>query len=176
MIRVYLLAVLALWSCQGAAESPLPIENQEQVVSMDSALHYLNLVDKSILSPKGYTRAAMHFVAQDSLIKTKAEYLMKAGLTCMNQEGEYRLYGVNYLILLSNKFPQDEYAPQALLQLALFFDNVLGDSERAMEYLRALKQRYPDSELRKDAEDLLNLMSVSETGEIEQVRQWLNTK
>ena len=45
-----------------------------------------------------------------------------------------------------------------------------------MEFLRALKQRYPESELRKDAEDLLNLMSVSETGEIEQVRQWLNTK
>ena len=77
MIRVYLLAVLAFWSCQGAAESPLQIEKQEQVVSMDSAVHYLNLVDKSILSPKGYTRAAMHFVAQDSLIKTKAEYLMK---------------------------------------------------------------------------------------------------
>jgi hypothetical protein len=176
MIRVYLLAVLALWSCQGAAESPLLIEKQEQVVSVDSALHYLNLVDKSILSPKGYTRAAMHFVAQDSLINTKAEYLMKAGLTCMNQEGEYRLYGVNYLILLSNKYPQDEYAPQALLQLALFFDNVLGDSDRAMEFLRALIQRYPESELRKDAEGLLNLMSVSETGEIEQVRQWLNTK
>lgn len=176
MIRVYLLAVLAFWSCQGAAESPSPFEQQEQVESMDSAVHYLNLVDKSILSPKGYTRAAMHFVAQDSLIKTKAEYLMKAGLTCMNQEGEYRFYGVNYLILLSNKFPQDEYAPQALLQLALFFDNVLGDSERAMEFLRALIQRYPESALREDAEGLLNLISVSETGEIEQVRQWLNTK
>ena len=176
MIRVYLLAVLALWSCQGAAESPLPIEKQEQMVSIDSAVHYLNLVDKSILSPKGYTRAAMHFVAQDSLIKTKAEYLMKAGLTCMNQEGEYRLYGVNYLILLSNKFPQDEYATQALLQLALFFDNVLGDSERAMEFLRALIERYPESALREDAEALLNLMSISGTGEIEQVRQWLNTK
>jgi hypothetical protein len=83
---------------------------------------------------------------------------MKAGLTCMNQEGEYRLYGLNYLILLSNKFPQDEYAPQALLQLALFFDNVLGDSERAMEFLRALIQRYPESVLREDAEGLLNLI------------------
>ena len=101
MIRVYLLAVLAFWSCQGTAESPLPIESQEQVASMDSAVHYLNLVDKSILSPQGYTRAAMHFVANDSLIKTKAEYLMKAGLTCMNQEGEYRLSGVNYLIYAS---------------------------------------------------------------------------
>ncbi len=176
MIRVYLLAVFAFWSCQGAVESPMSFEEQEQVVSIDSAMHYLNVVDKSILSPKGYTRAAIHFAAQDSLIKTKAEYLMKAGLTCMNQEGEYRLYGVNYLILLSNKFPQDEYAPQALLQLALFFDNVLGDSERAIEFLRALIHRYPESVLREDAEGLLNLMSVSETGEIEQVRQWLNTK
>ena len=176
MIRVYLLAVLILWSCQGAVESSLPIKEQKRLVSLDSAVHYLNLVDKSILSPKGYTRAAMHFVAQDSLMKTKAEYLMKAGLTCMNQEGEYRLYGLNYLILLSNKFPQDEYAPQALLQLALFFDNVFGDSERAMEFLRALIQRYPKSTLREDAEGLMNLISVSETGEIEQVRQWLNTK
>ena len=56
-------------------------------------------------------RTAMHFVAQDSLMKTKAEYLMKAGLTCMNQEGEYRLYGLNYLILL-NVVSQDEYAPK----------------------------------------------------------------
>ena len=176
MIRVYILVFLALWSCNGAVQKDLPMVEEKEVASLDSAIHYLNLVDQSILSPKGYTRAAMHFVAQDSLIKTKAEYLMKAGLTCMNQEGEYRLYGVNYLILLSNKFPQDEYAPQALLQLALFFDNVLGDSERAMEFLRALIQRYPESVLREDAEGLLNLMSVSETGEIEQVRQWLKTK
>ena len=88
MIRVYLLALLVLWSCQGAVESSLPIKEQKRVASLDSAVHYLNLVDKSILSPKGYTRAAMHFVAHDSLMKTKAEYLMKAGLTCMNQEGE----------------------------------------------------------------------------------------
>jgi hypothetical protein len=176
MIRVYILAFLALCSCDGAVQSSLPAAEENKVASLDSATHYLNLVDQSILSPKGYTRAAMHFVAQDSLIKTKAEYLMKAGLTCMNQEGEYRLYGVNYLILLSNKFPQDDYAPQALLQLALFFDNVLGDSERATEFLRALIQRYPESSLREDAEGLLNLINVSETGEIEQVRQWLKTK
>jgi hypothetical protein len=92
----------------------------------------------------------------------------------MNQEGAFRLYGVNYLILLTNKFPQHEYAPQALLQLALFFDNVLNDSESASEFLSALVSRYPENALFGDAQALLNLISVSETGEIEEVRNWLN--
>jgi len=166
---------LVVMSCQSPAVQADLVEETSQM-SPDSALYYLDLVDKSVLEANQYTLAARHFVAHDSLIKTQPEYLMKAGLTCMNQEGEFRLHGVNYLILLTNKFPQHEYAPQALLQLALFFDNVLGDSERAMEFLRALIQRYPESTLREDAEGLLNLMSVSETGEIEQVRQWLNTK
>ena len=46
--------VLVLWSCQGAVESSLPIKERKRVASLDSAVHYLNLVDKSILSPKGY--------------------------------------------------------------------------------------------------------------------------
>ncbi len=94
----------------------------------------------------------------------------------MNQDGKYRLYGVNYLILLTNKFPQDHYAPEALLQLALFFDSELGGSERAVEFLRVLLKRYPEHAMAKDAQALLDLMSVSETGEIQTVRDWLNNE
>jgi hypothetical protein len=168
-----LLLPLVVLSCQNPA---LQANSAEELIAptQDSALYYLDLVDKSILAPNEYTLAAGHFISADSLIKTQPEYLMKAGLTCMNQEGAFRLYGVNYLILLTNKFPQHEYAPQALLQLALFFDNVLNDSERASEFLRALVARYPENALVGDAQALLNLISVSETGEIEEVRNWLN--
>jgi len=174
MIRFTLLTLLALYSCQGPSEQHSALIENDDVKSIDSTMFYLNRVEKGVLSPKAYSRAAQHFLAQDSLIRSKAEYLMKAGLTCMNQEGEFRWYGVNYLILLSNKFPQHEYAPQALLQLALFFDNELGDDARASEFLRALVSRYPDDDLRDDAEGLLNLIDFSESGEIDQVRQWLN--
>ena len=174
MIRFTLLTLLALYSCQGPSEQHSALIENDDVKSIDSTMFYLNRVEKGMLSPKAYSRAAQHFLAQDSLIRSKAEYLMKAGLTCMNQEGEFRWYGVNYLILLSNKFPQHEYAPQALLQLALFFDNELGDDARASEFLRALVSRYPDDDLRDDAEGLLNLIDVSKSGEIDQVRQWLN--
>lgn len=174
MIRLSVLILFTLYSCQGPGEQDSVFIENSAVESIDSTLFYLNRVEKDVLSPKAYSRAAQHFVAQDSLIKSKADYLMKAGLTCMNQEGEFKWYGVNYLILLSNKFPQHEYAPQALLQLALFFDNELGDDARASEFLRALVSRYPDDDLRDDAEGLLNLIDFSESGEIDQVRQWLN--
>jgi len=37
-----------------------------------------------------------------------------------------------------------------------------------------LVARYPENALVGDAQALLNLISVSETGEIEEVRNWLN--
>ena len=173
MIAVFLMVVV---SCQSSPMQQNINEHPAAVATSDSALFYLELVERNVLTPAGYTRAAAHFVAQDSLIKTDAVYLMKAGLTCMNQEGAYKLYGVNYLILLSNKFPQDRYAPEALLQLALFFDGTLGDGERATEFLRVLLKRYPEHTLATDAQALLDLISVSETGEIQTVRDWLNNE
>ncbi len=163
-------------SCQSSPAQETTKATESTVSTSDSALFYLEVVEHNVLTSAGYTRAAAHFVAQDSLIKTDASYLMKAGLTCMNQEGKYRLYGVNYLILLTNKFPQDRYAPEALLQLALFFDSELGGSERAVEWLRVLLKRYPDHALASDAQSLLELMSVSENGEIQTVRDWLNNE
>ncbi|MDA0740693.1 MAG: tetratricopeptide repeat protein [Bacteroidetes bacterium] len=173
MIAVLLMVVV---SCQPSPEQGTSEATTSAVTTSDSALYYLEVVERNVLTPAGYTRAAAHFVAQDSLIKTDASYLMKAGLTCMNQEGKYRLYGVNYLILLTNKFPQDRYAPEALLQLALFFDSELGESERAVEFLRVLLKRYPEHALATDAQALLDLISVSETGEIQTVRDWLNNE
>lgn len=173
MIAALLMVVV---SCQSSPAQETSEPTTSAVTSSDSALYYLEVVERNVLTPAGYTRAAAHFVAQDSLIKTDASYLMKAGLTCMNQEGKYRLYGVNYLILLTNKFPQDRYAPEALLQLALFFDSELGGSERAVEFLRVLLKRYPEHALAQDAKALLELISVSETGEIQTVRDWLNNE
>lgn len=173
MIAALLMVVV---SCQSSPAQETSEPTASAVTTSDSALYYLEVVERNVLTPAGYTRAAAHFVAQDSLIKTDASYLMKAGLTCMNQEGKYRLYGVNYLILLTNKFPQDRYAPEALLQLALFFDSELGGSERAVEFLRVLLKRYPEHALAPDAKALLELISVSETGEIQTVRDWLNNE
>ena len=173
MIAVFLIVFV---SCQPSPAQQNIEAHTTAASTIDSALFYLDLVERNVLSPAGYTRAASHFVAQDSLIKSDAAHLMKAGLTCMNQEGTYRLYGVNYLILLTNKFPQDRYAPEALLQLALFFDGALGDGERAVEYLRVLLKRYPEHTLATDAKALLDLISVSETGEIQTVRDWLNNE
>lgn len=170
MIALYLLVA----SCQSSPALQNTQETSKVVSTSDSALYYLDVVERNVLSPAGYTRAAAHFVAQDSLIKTDAAHLMKAGLTCMNQDGKYRLYGVNYLILLTNKFPQDRYAPEALLQLALFFDSELGGNERAVAFLRVLLKRYPEHALATDAQALLDLISVSETGERQTVRDWLN--
>ena len=173
LIGLFLLVVV---SCQSSpAQQKIEVRTTAGPAS-DSALFYLGVVERNVLTPAGYTRAAAHFVAQDSLIKTDAGYLMKAGLTCMNQEGAYRLYGVNYLILLTNKFPKDRYAPEALLQLALFFDSELGGSERAVEFLRVLLKRYPEHALAPDAKALLELISVSETGELQTVRDWLNNE
>lgn len=173
VIAVFMMVVV---SCQSSPAQQNIKEYTTAVPTSDSALFYLELVERNALTPAGYTRAAAHFVAQDSLIKTDAAYLMKAGLTCMNQEGAYRLYGVNYLILLSNKFPEDRYTPEALLQLALFFDGALGDGERAVAFLRILLKRYPEHILATDAQALLDLISVSETGEIQTVRDWLNNE
>ena len=174
----YVIAALLMVvvSCQSFPAQETTKATESTVVTSDSALFYLEVVERNVLTPAGYTRAAAHFVAQDSLIKTDASYLMKAGLTCMNQVGKYRLYGVNYLILLTNKFPQDRYAPEALLQLALFFDGELGGSERAVEFLRVLLKRYPEHVLASDAQALLDLISISETGEIQTVRDWLNNE
>lgn len=173
LIALFLLVVV---SCQSSPVQQNIKAGTTAIPTSDSALYYLEIVERNVLTPAGYTRAAAHFVAQDSLIKTDSGYLMKAGLTCMNQEGAYRLYGVNYLILLTNKFPQDRYAPEALLQLALFFDGALGDGDRAVEYLRVLTKRYPEHTLATDAQALLDLISVSETGEIQTVRDWLNNE
>ncbi|PTM00779.1 MAG: hypothetical protein DA440_02380 [Bacteroidetes bacterium] len=174
----YMIAMFMLFmvSCQNSPALQSPEVEAVAFSSTDSTMYYLEAVEHSVLTPKGYTRAAAHFVAGDSIIKSDAAYLMKAGLTCMNQDGKYRLYGVNYLILLTNKFPQDRYAPEALLQLALFFDSELGGSERAVEFLRVLLKRYPEHAMAKDAQALLDLMSVSETGEIQTVRDWLNNE
>ena len=173
LIALFLLVVV---SCQSSPVQQNIKADTTAIPTSDSALYYLEIVERNVLTPAGYSRAAAHFVAQDSLIKTDAGYLMKAGLTCMNQEGANRLYGVNYLILLTNKFPQDRYAPEALLQLALFFDGALGDGDRAVEYLRVLIKRYPEHTLATDAQALLDLISVSETGEIQTVRDWLNNE
>jgi hypothetical protein len=39
-----------------------------------------------------------------------------------------------------------------------------------------LLKRYPEHAMAKDAQALLDLMSVSETGEIQTVRDWLNNE
>ena len=49
-------------------------------------------------------------------------------------------------------------------------------ADRAVEYLRVLLKRYPEHTLATDAQALLDLISVSETGELQTVRDWLNNE
>jgi hypothetical protein len=161
---------LMLVGCMANSNPELKVGSSE--IKQDSAVYYFEKIDSATATELDLKRASSHFISEDSLVKTRPDYLMKAGLVLL-AEDTYRSYGLNYLILLTNKFPEHPYAPEALMQLGLFFENVWNDSERSMNYLRALIDRYPNHPLSKDAMDLLNFISVSESGEIEMVNDWL---
>ena len=141
----------------------------------DSALFYLAKIDSATASPRDLQRAMPHLIAADSLVKSSPKYLMQSGLVLLSGERE-ALYGVNYLIALTRKYPEHAYAPEALMQLALFFDNRLGDTEKANTFLSSLINRYPKHELVPQAKQLLELNSQSATGELETVKSWLKNK
>lgn len=144
-----------------------------QGVSTDSALFFLARIDSGAAQGEELIRAAYHFSKADSLLRSDATYLMKAGLVCMSVP-EHRLVGVNYLIALTRTYPTHPYAPEALMQLSLFFQNEIQDEARAADYLRTLLERYPTHALAGDAQQLLLLLGGSEEEELETVKSWLN--
>ena len=99
-----------------------------------------------------------------------AKRLMQAGLVLIAGSENY-LYGVNYLIKLTKKYPGHPFAPEALMQLALFFENRFGDLERSQIYLRAIIDRYPEHKLAVQAETLLKLSGDEQYNTIQ---NWLN--
>ena len=70
--------VLFMVSCQNSPALQNPAVEAVAFSSTDSTMYYLDAVEHIVLTPKGYTRAAAHFVAGDSIIKSDAAYLMKA--------------------------------------------------------------------------------------------------
>ena len=67
-------------------------------------------------------------------------------------------------------------APEALMQLALYFDTTLGDKEQSTAFLKSLMDRYPKHELVPSAKSLLELNQSSEQQELETVKTWLNNQ
>ncbi len=177
LLAIFLTAT-ALGSC-GAPESQgaAPVEVNASAAEVrqynDSALYYLQKIDSATLPVERFHRAAAAMIAADSLVKSDPEHLMKAGLLCLGDD-EFRFYGVNYLVLLSNKYPAHPYGAHALMQLSLFYDNALNDGEKSAAYLRTLVERYPNSALAADARLLLQEVGTTGESERETVQQWLN--
>lgn len=145
-------------------------DTTEQAAVLDSVAYYCNQIDSGVADQPFLESAAKVFVANDSIVSSSAEYLMKAGLTCL-QVPEYHWYGVNYLIRISKKYPSHPWAPEALMQIALFYDNVANDTPKSQEILRLLLERYPNCALAEDAKALLAFMGTT-AEELEQVKNW----
>lgn len=167
-MKIWFFALLGLVTCN-SNESDVPLAAEIFSVS-DSALYYFNRIDSGAATNVDLECAKKHFIREDSLVLSDAKRLMQAGLVLISG-GEDYLYGVNYLITLTKKYPQHAFAPEALMQLALFFDNRFNDKERSRKYLRTLMDRYPQHELAEQAEALLLLSSNEELGTIQ---NWLN--
>lgn len=144
-------------------------------LGLDSTLYFLDKIDNATATLEELDRARPYFIKSDSLIKTEAKYLMQAGLVLMSGDNG-PLYGLNYLIFLTKKFPMHDFAPEALMQLALYFDTTLGDKERSTDFLKSLIDRYPKHELVPSAKSLLELNLSSKQQELETVRTWLNNQ
>lgn len=141
----------------------------------DSAAFYLSKIDSATATEADLQRARPYFIEASTFIRQDAARLMKAGLVLMSGEQD-QLYGVNYLILLTKKFPEHPYAPEALMQLALYFENSLNDKARSSAFLRTLVDRYPNHGLVPNANALLALNGGGEKEELETVKNWLNNK
>lgn len=184
-MRMTLFTFVLLLSCSGSTEpmdkeqsgsaSPGHEQSLGRGYATDSALYYLMKIDSATATSEELARAMKHLIAADSLVKSSPKYLMQSGLVLLSGERE-ALYGVNYLIALTRKYPEHAFAPEALMQLALFFDNRLGDSDKANAFLSTLINRYPNHKLVPQAQQIMELNSQSASGELETVQTWLKNK
>jgi len=174
-MRVALLWMLVLGACSASTSEPQeqPIPSQNEVIVYDSALYYLSKIDSATATEQDLERARPYFIAASDSIGADPKRLMQAGLVLMNGTRD-QLFGVNYLILLTSKFPEHRFTPEALMQLALYFENTLGDKERAKTFLETLVKRYPQHELVPSALSLLELSSGGKEKELETVKNWIN--
>jgi hypothetical protein len=157
----------------GSSEAVVEVEVDILSENTDSLFgYYMNGIDSALLTGDQFRAAAAFFAQNDSLVRQSAPNLMKAGLVCLSS-AEHRLFGVEFLTALFRTYPQHAYAPEALMQLGLFFQNEINDPERSANYLRALVDRYPTHPLRADAEALLLFMGGDEN---ETIKNWLKTK
>jgi tetratricopeptide (TPR) repeat protein len=167
-MRIAVVTLLGMLACS----APPQADNNDSVTfnSRDSALYYFDRIDSGRATFDELERARKYFIEEDSLVVGDAKRLMQAGLVLMAGNEDY-LYGVNYLIKLTKKYPRHPFAPEALMQLALFFENTLGDVERSQMYLREIIKRYPENPLAVQAETLLKLSGDEQYNTIQ---NWLN--
>jgi len=176
-MRCIFLLSLFIMSCANGESKEVEVVSIKAMDSLgpDSTLYFLDKIDNGTATLEELDRARPYFIQNDSLIKTEAKYLMQAGLVLMSGDNG-PLYGLNYLIFLTKKFPMHKFAPEALMQLALYFDTTLGDKERSTDFLKSLIDRYPKHELLPSAKSLLELNQSGEQQELETVRTWLNNQ
>lgn len=183
-MRLAVLSLVLLGACSAnssevvttAINSSISAEHKaEDTASVDSAAYYLSKIDSATATDTDLQRARPYFVEASTFIGQDAARLMKAGLVLISGDND-QLYGVNYLILLTSKFPDHPYAPEALMQLALYFENSLSDKQRSASFLRTLVDRYPNHSLVPSANALLDLNGGGEKEELETVKNWLNNK
>lgn len=167
-MRIAVAIFLGMFACS----APLDEHNDDVIASesKDSALYFFNRIDSGIATFDELEAARKYFIEEDSLVVSDAKRLMQAGLVLIAGSENY-LYGVNYLIKLTKKYPSHPFAPEALMQLALFFENRFGDLERSQLYLRAIIDRYPEHKLAVQAETLLKLSGEEQFNTIQ---NWLN--
>ncbi len=173
---IFLLSLFVV-SCANGEPKEVDVISIEvtDMLGQDSTLYFLDKIDKGTATLEELDRARPYFIQSDSLIKTEANYLMQAGLVLMSGDNG-PLYGLNYLIFLTKKFPMHKFAPEALMQLALYFDTNLGDKDQSTAFLKSLIDRYPKHELVPSAKSLLELNHSSGQQELEIVRTWLNNQ
>ena len=167
-MRIVIAALLFLHAC--SAPDQESDNDTSLILTGDSAIFFFTKIDSGIATSEELRRARNYFIKEDSLVVSDAKRLMQAGLVLMSGEDNY-LYGVNYLIKLTKKYPLHPFAPEALMQLALFFENRFGDLERSETYLLEIIDRYPEHELAPQAQALLQL---SDDEELNTIQNWLN--
>lgn len=174
-MRIALLWMLVLGACSASTTETTEqqIDPHSDIVAADSAQFYLAKIDSATATETDLARARAHFIQASNFIGAEPKRLMQAGLVLMSGN-ENQLYGVNYLILLTSKFPDHRFAPEALMQLALYFENRLGDKAKSTLFLEMLIKRYPQHELVPNAQALLELNQGGKEKELETVKNWLN--
>jgi hypothetical protein len=97
--------------------------------------------------------------------------MFKAAELFISQPGK-ALYGIELFARIHKDYPTHPLAPNAYFMMAMTFDAILQDSDRALMLYEGFLQQYPNHELAAEVQNLIALKK-SPDGELEQVREWM---